>query len=211
MNDNTKAAPQGVAGTQSFADRVKNGIADHLADNMPMKRYDLAEIEAMIRSVEIRADLLTEQAAPQGVAGLRDSDFDAAMIRAGIPDAMRLPHLMYLYGREVERAALATPATEPAALAALRRFAQETQDECRSVPDYVAEVLKVRPAASDHVKEALMDVTAAMVGAASAYRTYAKRSSLLGKAETDPFFGTRVADMDKAVERARAALKLIKP
>ena len=43
---------------QSFADRIKNGIADHLSDNAPMRRYDLAEIDELIRSVEIRADML---------------------------------------------------------------------------------------------------------------------------------------------------------
>lgn len=43
--------------------------------------------------------------------------------------------------------------------------------------------------------------------AASAYRTYAKRHlSIVPKATTDAAFTTRVADFDKAVERARAAL-----
>jgi len=55
-------------------------------------------------------------------------------------------------------------------------------------------------------KDALLDAAAALAGAASAYRAYAKRHASQGKGETDPFFSTRISDMDKAVERARAAL-----
>ena len=51
-----QAQPASQVPMQSFADRVKNGIADYISDNMPMRRYDLAEIDALIRSVEIRAD-----------------------------------------------------------------------------------------------------------------------------------------------------------
>lgn len=58
-----------------------------------------------------------------------------------------------------------------------------------------------------HVPEILCDMVAQLAGAASAYRTYAKRHSSQGKAQTDALFSTRLSDMDKAVERGRAALK----
>ena len=59
---------------------------------------------------------------------------------------------------------------------------------------------------SDPIREALIDATAHLAGAASAYRTYAKRATHLGKVAADPFFTTRANDFDGAVERARAAL-----
>lgn len=51
-------APTEPSELQAFADKVRGGIANHLSDNMPMRRYNLAEIEGMIRAVEIRAHLL---------------------------------------------------------------------------------------------------------------------------------------------------------
>ena len=59
---------------------------------------------------------------------------------------------------------------------------------------------------TDPIREALLDATAHLAGAASAYRTYAKRAAHLGKVAADPFFTTRANDFDGAVERARAAL-----
>jgi len=56
--------------------------------------------------------------------------------------------------------------------------------------------------------EALLDATANLAGAASAYRKYAKRyTGITPKAETDAFYSTRVDDFDKATERARAAIR----
>ena len=55
--------------------------------------------------------------------------------------------------------------------------------------------------------EALMDATAHLAAAASAYKTYAKRHPKFGEPETDAFYGTRHQDFDKAVERARAVLR----
>lgn len=54
---------------------------------------------------------------------------------------------------------------------------------------------------------ALKRITASMTGATSAYRTYARRHKTMGTAEIDSFFTTRVADMDRAVERANAAIE----
>ncbi len=51
--------------------------------------------------------------------------------------------------------------------------------------------------------EALKDATASLVGAASAYREYARRYKERGP--SDPFFSTRANDFDKAAERAREA------
>jgi len=57
------------------------------------------------------------------------------------------------------------------------------------------------------VRDSLIDAVAHLVGAASAYKIYAKRHASQGKAETDALFSTRVADMDKAVLRGVAALR----
>lgn len=54
--------------------------------------------------------------------------------------------------------------------------------------------------------EALLDATAHLAGAASAYRAHAKRHNSQGIARSDPMFSTRAQDFDNAVERARAAL-----
>ena len=55
-------------------------------------------------------------------------------------------------------------------------------------------------------EEALIDATAHLVGAESAYREFAKRhQDIRPKAATDPFFTTRVGDFRKAADRARAA------
>lgn len=57
------------------------------------------------------------------------------------------------------------------------------------------------------LERALLDATANLAGAASAYRKYARRGRHLGRVDPDPFFTTRASDFDKAVERARAALE----
>lgn len=59
---------------------------------------------------------------------------------------------------------------------------------------------------SPSMREVLVDMVAHLAGAASAYRTYAKRHASLGKVPADPFFTTRLSDFDKAVERGRAEL-----
>ena len=59
------------------------------------------------------------------------------------------------------------------------------------------------------MREALIDATAHLAGAASAYRKYARRHRAVGQSEIDPFFATRADDFDKAVERSRAALSLV--
>lgn len=57
------------------------------------------------------------------------------------------------------------------------------------------------------MEHALLDATAHLVGAASAYRTFAKRSPGQGKAETDALFSTRASDFDKAAKRAQNFLR----
>jgi hypothetical protein len=56
------------------------------------------------------------------------------------------------------------------------------------------------------LREAHLDATAHLVGAASAYRKHACRSRLVGRGQADPFFTTRIGDFDAAAARARAAL-----
>jgi hypothetical protein len=54
---------------------------------------------------------------------------------------------------------------------------------------------------------ALKDATTHLVGAASAYRAYARRSNnVTPKAKTDQFFTTRADDFDKAAKRAQFLL-----
>jgi hypothetical protein len=61
-------------------------------------------------------------------------------------------------------------------------------------------------AEAERLREALRDAAATLIGAASAYRKFARRSSSLSpRAEVDPFFTTRAADFDMAAERARMA------
>jgi hypothetical protein len=57
------------------------------------------------------------------------------------------------------------------------------------------------------LKGALLDATASLAAAASAYRTYASRHISRGNPTKDALYGTRVHDFDKSVSRARAALK----
>jgi hypothetical protein len=56
------------------------------------------------------------------------------------------------------------------------------------------------------LEAALRDATAHLAGAASAYRKHAARHRSVGRAVADPFFTTRVADFERATERARVAL-----
>jgi Mg2+ and Co2+ transporter CorA len=57
------------------------------------------------------------------------------------------------------------------------------------------------------LKKDFVALTAAMAGAASAYRRYAKRAGhIRPKAHVDPFFTTRADDMDTAVARAQTVL-----
>lgn len=57
------------------------------------------------------------------------------------------------------------------------------------------------------MREAMIDATAHLVGAASAYEKYAKRfGEIKPKAVIDPFFETRHMDFHKAASRAQAYL-----
>jgi hypothetical protein len=57
----------------------------------------------------------------------------------------------------------------------------------------------------DKLRSAFFDLLAHMDAAASAYRKYGRQPGVKGRA--DPFYTTRLADFDAAVERARQALK----
>lgn len=69
------------------------------------------------------------------------------------------------------------------------------------------EKASLRPETGDRVVVAYDDlatVATALIAAASAYRTYARRhGSLRPKAETDALFTTRADDFDRAAEKAR--------
>lgn len=43
---------------QAFAEKVRDGIADYVADHMPDKKHSLAEIDLYIRRIEINADMV---------------------------------------------------------------------------------------------------------------------------------------------------------
>ena len=60
---------------------------------------------------------------------------------------------------------------------------------------------------AEGMREALLDATANLVGAASAYRKHAARHRSIGRAIADPFFTTRAGDLEKAAERAQAAIR----
>ena len=57
------------------------------------------------------------------------------------------------------------------------------------------------------LREVLLDATAHLAGASSAYKTFATRHPKWGTPAPDALFGTRFKDFDAAVGRARAALK----
>lgn len=59
----------------------------------------------------------------------------------------------------------------------------------------------------ERLREALLDATAHLAGASSAYKTFAARHPKWGTPTPDALFGTRFKDFDAAVERARSALQ----
>ena len=62
---------------------------------------------------------------------------------------------------------------------------------------------------AEKMREALMDATANLVAAASAYQKYAARHRSVGRATADPMFTTRVADFEKAAKRAQSAIRAL--
>lgn len=59
----------------------------------------------------------------------------------------------------------------------------------------------------EKMKAALVDATAHLLAAASAYEKYASRHRSVGRAMADPFFTTRLRDFQKAADRAQTVLK----
>lgn len=58
------------------------------------------------------------------------------------------------------------------------------------------------------LREALIGATAHLVGATSAYKTFAARHPKFGVPDPDALFGTRFKDFDNAVIAVRAALSI---
>lgn len=73
-------------------------------------------------------------------------------------------------------------------------------------PLYSSSTVSTLQAENERLRKEFRRAAASLAGAASAYRTYAGRSRTVGRGKADPFFTTRAADFDKAVERARQAL-----
>ena len=70
----------------------------------------------------------------------------------------------------------------------------------------LADALEALQAENARLREALVDATAHLAGATSAYKTFARRARRFGQADIDALYGTRLRDFEKATERARAAL-----
>lgn len=85
------------------------------------------------------------------------------------------------------------------------RIARERRPVIEAEQSRLAAIIGER----DRLKEAFTDLLAHMVGAASAYREHAARSSAYRP--SDAFFATRVHDFDRAVDRARAAYAALSP
>lgn len=80
---------------------------------------------------------------------------------------------------------------------------------CRVLSRALIELDRLRAQPSPRevaLREALIDAVAHLDAATSAYRKYAKRHASLGKADADPFYGTRIKDFANAVVRLRRAL-----
>lgn len=81
-----------------------------------------------------------------------------------------------------------------------------TGELVNTLPDLIARVERAEKE-RDRFREELRHACAALIGAASAYRAHAGRSGhIRPRSRPDPFFLTRVLDMDKAAEQARSAL-----
>lgn len=89
----------------------------------------------------------------------------------------------------------------------MRRHAKAIEDD--TGPCLATKLLREGANEIEHLREALLDTVAHLVGATSAYQKYAKRAShLRPRAEVDAFFTTRVNDFCRAEERARQILEL---
>jgi hypothetical protein len=85
-------------------------------------------------------------------------------------------------------------------------MSDESAERMKRVDASIARQLSIAMAENARLRAALIDATATLVGAASAYRKHASRHKSVGRAQADPLFTTRAMDFDKAAERARAAL-----
>lgn len=104
------------------------------------------------------------------------------------------------------------PAARDAELAALRAEVERLKAERDAALAEGAVIgrmnaMKDAEAQIGRLREALLDATANLAGAASAYEKHASRNKSVGRAVPDPLFSTRAQDFHKATERARAALE----
>ena len=76
------------------------------------------------------------------------------------------------------------------------------------VPPFITRPKKRQTVPRAQLIEALSDAAAHLVGAASAYKTYAGNSERPGK--RDALYNTRSKDFDAACKRARATLLKVK-
>jgi len=120
----------------------------------------------------------------------------------------RLLHALWCYGNlHTVEGVIYSPGSHQECLAQVNALFRERSTHPPAQPDISAE----------EMREALLDATANLVGAASAYRKHAARHRSIGRAIADPFFTTRAGDLEKAAERAQAAIhqlptsKLVNP
>jgi hypothetical protein len=88
-----------------------------------------------------------------------------------------------------------------------REWDRAVRDELLASQDHLAKENSALGAEAARLREGMLDATASLAGAASAYRQYASRHRSVGRAQADPFFTTRASDFDRAVARARAVLR----
>ena len=91
----------------------------------------------------------------------------------------------------------------------LRCEGNSYRDVCNALG--TADVMEEAADEIERLRTALIDATAHLAGAASAYRKHAARHKSQGRAVADAMFSTRVVDFEKATDRARAALGEPKP
>lgn len=68
---------------QAFAEKVRDGIADYVADNMPDRKHSLSEIDLYVRKIEINAAMIASPAIDAAGASSNEH-FEAWAMREGL-------------------------------------------------------------------------------------------------------------------------------
>lgn len=69
---------------QAFAEKVRDGIADYVADNMPDRKHSLSEIDLYVRKIEINAAMIASPAIDAAGASSGERAYViAALVAAG--------------------------------------------------------------------------------------------------------------------------------